>query len=312
MNKNCFMHYKSRSNCPLIKIYEFPKAESSFDKLFEFKIVQRCENCDAVFVDDIHQKDLDDFYSDIYSKQDYLSELKGLRKNKLIQFNNRFFSQVIYFLQFSRLFQDIFVLEIGPNNQGILPTLKLFQKKINYFYFDQNKSPIIEGYGGVHLGKYYEPGRTKLPKIDLVWMSHSLEHICPDKLNKTLADLKSSLNEGGMIFIEVPKEHENSFYHVPHTIYFTRKFFDTLANKNGFSILSYNEINTEKFKNIKNYPPNFKQKKISHFFYSLQKFVPDFISWIPIALFKALIYKKLISNGPSYLKFDIIRVTLKK
>ena len=75
--------------------------------------------------------------------------------------------------------------------------------------------------------------------FDLIYGSHSLEHVLD--LDKTMKIFDKILKPGGLIFMEVPNCHQDckSGYpddklDPPHTYYFTRKYFDSLA---GFKVI---------------------------------------------------------------------------
>ena len=70
----------------------------------------------------------------IFNDKIWTNITKKLKKiqvvnNRFKEFNSRFFTQVLYFINHANLKKDINVLEVGPNSLGILPTLKIFQKK---------------------------------------------------------------------------------------------------------------------------------------------------------------------------------------
>ena len=56
------------------------------------------------------------------------------------------------------------------------------------------------------LGDYFDPLKSELPKVDLIWMSHCLEHIFPNDLADMLNSYYKALNKNGRIFIEIPKK----------------------------------------------------------------------------------------------------------
>jgi predicted SAM-dependent methyltransferase len=60
-------------------------------------------------------------------------------------------------------------------------------------------------------------------KFDLIYSSHSLEHV--SDINKTLEQLKFYSNDKTIYFFEVPNGYKQNNIYPPHTYYFTRKFF---------------------------------------------------------------------------------------
>ena len=93
-------------------------------------------------------------------------------------------------------------------------------------------------------------------KVDLFYSSHSLEHV--HDLNYFEKKLNPILNDGGLLFFEVPNSETINFNNggisgeiiIPHTYYFTKKYFFKLPFKkqilNSFSSISYpNKKNNE-------------------------------------------------------------------
>jgi hypothetical protein len=307
----CFLEKKNIETCNLQTAFKFKshsKKNSILNNLFDNKKVLTCKKCDVFFVDDVSTKYLNNFYTEFYKKVETLNCDNILLKNKFHQFNARFFSQTLYFLRFFNITPNTKILEIGPNNQGILPTLKLFQSQIKYYYFEQNKSKIISKYGGKYLGRYFTP-KKKIPKIDIIWMSHSMEHLNPNELKSTFKKLKNNLATNGKIFIEVPNELKYNYFHSPHTFYFNRKFFELFFSNLGFNLVQYNEINlaTHASKN-KVYKKRLKFETLRH----IINFLPSFMIKIPFIFIKLLSFQRLINQGNMYLKSDIIRIIIQK
>lgn len=129
--------------------------------------------------------------------------------------------------------------------------LKLLKK---YFpKFDETEKKVLNfgaGHGGIsfflHSSKHnifnYEPGGMREYftdrwnilkdlnnidiKFDLIYGSHSLEHV--QDIKKTLELFNKISHKETIFFFEVPNCHKESsqFIEPPHTYYFTRKFFD--------------------------------------------------------------------------------------
>ena len=76
-------------------------------------------------------------------------------------------------------------------------------------------------------------------KVDLIYGSHSFEHVTD--VESTFSQVLSSLNMGGLLFVEVPNALSPYYSSVwsdnvrlpliqpPHTVYFTEQFFKTLG-----------------------------------------------------------------------------------
>ena len=238
-SKICFLESKKK-NCKIKNKYKYKNLDDNYNK--NSKILS-CEYCGISFATNINSKILNNFYTSIYTDNYFKNTLNIIKKNIFFEYNRRFFSQVIFFLQSERLFKNIKVLEIGPNIQGILPTLKLFQDKIIYYYIDQSNSEIIDSSGGIKISEYFDSKFTKIPKVDLIWMSHSMEHLCPSDFASTFRLLHKSLNKNGKIFIEIPNDIEDKRFNFPHTLFFTEKFFKIFFKKNNFTIKVFHKSN---------------------------------------------------------------------
>ena len=205
--------------------------------------IYTCEECKISFCDDVSSDNLEKFYNttSIIKPENLINRFK--------EFNSRFFSQVLYYINHCSLKENLKVLELGPNKLGILPSLKIFQNKIIYYYFDQIK--INHKFDNViKLGDFWIPKKTKLPEVDLIWMSHSLEHIHPNDLKDVLESFHSCLSDDGKIFIEIPYDIKNQDFIVPHTLFFEIEGLVNLFKKFKFKIISISEINNSKKKKI--------------------------------------------------------------
>lgn len=271
-------------------------------KYFQNVKILTCDDCQISFCENIQRKNLDKYYKKTQKKIEKVS-------NRFKEFNSRFFTQVLYFINHVNLKKDINVLEVGPNSLGILPTLKIFQKKIKYYYFDQielnhDHKEILK------LGDYFSPENTNLPMVDLIWMSHSLEHIFPHDLKNVLNCFYKALNKNGKIFIEIPNDIQIKTFNVPHTLFFNKKSLSKLFEQLNFKIIAYSEINSSEEFNIEN--KSIKKDKnnsgeislINKIYLFLQKFFPDYIV-------KKFAFKNFVLNGP-YTNLPIIRLIVEK
>ncbi len=272
-------------------------------KYFANVRVRTCENCKISFCTNIVKENLDNFYKSIYQN------FQNKKIDRFKEFNSRFFSQVLFFINHVKLHKNIKVLEVGPNNLGILPSLKIFQEKIYYYYFDQilldHKHNNI-----IKLGNYFDPNTSKLPEIDLIWMSHSLEHIMPKELIKVIKTYHDALKKSGKIFIEIPNDVKRKSFNVPHTLFFEKEGLIKLFEKLNFKIIALSEIDGVdhfNFSNIKNENKTSKIEKKTFFnklYLFIQKFIPD-------KYVKKYAFKHFISNGPNS-NFPIIRLIVEK
>lgn len=215
------------------------------------KKLHSCQKCNLIFCSNITAKELDDYYRKYENLYEDEKTKNRIKDSHWAPFNSRFFSQFLYFLQYANRDNINSVLEIGPNWQGILPTIKYFKKDVKYFFFDQTNSKSMQENGGVQLGTYFDPELANLPSVDLVWMSHSLEHIHPKLLKPTLKKIYDSLNPGGYFFIEIPDNVKEKIFTFPHTLFFDQRTLLNILEKQGFKIISSQSIEKTKIKDKK-------------------------------------------------------------
>ena len=270
-----------------IYTYRIPQHYQENRKFFPNIKIQTCQECKISYCSNTERSNLDNYYKSIY-------EDKPKIKNRFKEFNSRFFSQILFYINHVRIHENIKVLEVGPNILGILPTLKIFQKKVSYYYYDQvvikhNHKEIFK------LGDYFDPLKSELPKVDLIWMSHCLEHIFPSDLKDMLNAYYKALNKGGKIFVEIPNDMMSKNFKIPHTLFFEKEGVIKLFEKFNFKIIAFSEINHPSDKTEKNTisEVNFTKDKsfLVKFYLLIQKFLPDY-------LVKKFAFKNFVLNGP--------------
>ncbi len=275
----------------LLEKYKYKVPDTAAKEKFfkkNYRILS-CEVCKISFGQGMKQKELDNYYSYIY-------EDIHDKENNFKEFNSRFFSQALYYINHSTLSENIKVLEVGPNIQGILPTLKIFQKKIIYYYFDQVE--IKHKFDNIiKLGDYYDPVKTQLPKIDLIWMSHTLEHIYPDDLVNIVKSYHGALNEGGKIFIEIPNDVLNKTFNYPHTLFFEKEGLTKLFEDLKFKVISISSVNSNSQTLYSSKKDITSKKEIINrsFFSKLYVFMQKYL---PQSFVKKYVFKTFVLNGP--------------
>lgn len=291
----CFISSSNIKNCRFEENFYYDKKifNNSSNVTIDVDLlkIKTCKDCGISYTEGVTGEFLDNFYSSIYTKESYNKDILLIKKNIFYEFNRRFFSQTLFFLERCKLFDGIKVLEIGPNAQGILPTLKLFQKNIDYYYIDQNSSELINSIGGKKIANYFDPVTSDIPKVDLIWLSHSMEHINPIDLKNVFKKLHSSLNEYGNIFIEIPDDIYLKNFKFPHVLFFKKKFLELFFNYLNFDIISLCSFGNSKRINVLEQNNSRKKEKISISY--ILKFLPKIIKNF---LLKNLIYYAINNN----------------
>ncbi len=205
---------------------------------FEGKSIAICQRCGGGFVaEPMRDEDIAAFYDALY-RPPHARIAPAV--SDLHEFSPRFLSQVLYLKSFVALTDGMRVLEIGPNAVSALPTLLLFCRP-RYHYYDQVESPIIRRHGGQRLGNYAS-GTAIMEhfgagRLDLVYTSHSVEHLNPNSLHELFESIAKALRRSGHVFVEVPFDLGNDAIYPPHTLFFTLESLRQLLERHGFRIM---------------------------------------------------------------------------
>jgi SAM-dependent methyltransferase len=177
------------------------------------------------------------FYAELYG---HLGPASNPDVSDLHELSPRFFTQAQYLKSFVTLFDGMHVLELGPNVVSALPALSLFCRP-RYYYYDQVESPIIRYFGGQRLGAFADAAsiveEIGASQLDLVFASHSVEHLNPASLNELFDGMSRVLRTNGHIFVEVPFDLRNDAIYPPHTLFFTPASLQHLLQRHGFEII---------------------------------------------------------------------------
>lgn len=234
------------SNCPVCdnassftyeKYFENPSQEKWTYNCFEGKKLAKCGECETLFTYEVFgDEELSLFYSTLFDS----NKQAVYNPAAHYEYVPRSFSQVRFIRTSVELYDGIRVLEIGPNSNGMVPSFSLFCEPA-YYYYEQYDYPVIAHYGGERLGNYFSKDEalklSKDQKMDLVTLSHSLEHFDPSTLNESIAAISHALKDNGCIFIEVPDEYGRNKM-PPHTVFFTVESLSKLLQKHGFEIIA--------------------------------------------------------------------------
>lgn len=214
-----------------------------------------CAKCGFAFADNIpDQKFLDSYYREMTKKTFYKSKRinegkKSPEENFLIRQLTNSANNIEKYLK-----KQNSILDIGCDTGVLLSLLKKRGYK-NLKGIDMSKlsSKIAkEKYGiDVIVGSIFE--NLNIGKFDFIILTHVMEHI--NNLNAFVKKLMTFLNDGGLIYIEVPDAHnfffpkENDNYYsndqkepylqfsVEHINYYSKISLFNLMTQNGFEKL---------------------------------------------------------------------------
>lgn len=212
-------------------IFPYP----SLNKQFRYVYVYGCCSCGASYVDE--HLDLDEYYKDAYAKQN--------RKDRDIDpkeyFDpNRSPALSRYFNRAARHW-DIINKTYNKRIANILD----FGSGPGYFLYLCNAKNKFSVEPDLNCKKYLEYIGVKNIDIkstnihfDVIYSSHSIEHLHIDNLKSTLDCFLSRLSDDGLLFMEVPCGNllRYSVYarHDPHTIFFTPQSINIALLNSGF------------------------------------------------------------------------------
>lgn len=273
------------------------------------KTLTQCLDCDFIFTKNKFEKnELNNFYYELYKDL----EIKNFDPSNSYEYIPRNFSHVNFIKNNFNLKNGIDILEIGPNEHGMIATFNLYCKP-NYFYFEQFDYPIIKEFGGKRVGNFFSKENVKqsnLKDLDLIVLGHSLEHFDPSTLKENISLFHEILGKNGHLSIEVPFGYKLKKT-APHTLFFNLKNLSLLLENMNFTVVSSqlmdtdnNLIETNDIKNKANSSnPNLKQTIINKLMY---------INCIRKLIIKALYVKYLINLTPLYDGRPYLRVLAKK
>ena len=195
------------NNCPICDHKDFkfsdyliaPKQEEWEYDCFKGNKLATCNNCEFIFASQVFEEgSLSKFYNILYSG----TEISKFKAYENYEFAARILSHVNFIKMNFELKDNLNILEIGPNADGMIPSFSLYCKP-NYYYYDQLEFPVINHYGGKRLGKYFSKNEASQlnfnNKMDLIVLSHCLEHFEPQHLNQDIEAMSLALKPNGYI-----------------------------------------------------------------------------------------------------------------
>lgn len=223
-------------------IFPYP----SLKKPFRYIYIYGCKQCGISYVkkDDL---DLSIYYADEYAKVN--------RRDRNISPDLYFQKENInklshYFLRAER--HKFNINMIMKNINSILD----FGSGPGYFLYGINSNTKYAIEPDINSHKYLDYINAKIIntydnlKFDVIYASHSLEHLYIHELSRLLSSFSCRLNENGVFFGEVPCGNILRFplyyRHDPHTIFFTMQSLYLSLVNNGFKSVHIFPFNPNK------------------------------------------------------------------
>lgn len=220
--------------------------KNTWSPLFEDKKIIVCQACGfGRITPQIDQKQVIDFYTKVYRSKtsphhvDFSDYIPAP-----FVFRGRSFSQLLLSLQYLEAKEHYQILDVGAGlGRSYITAQELLGDKFDFHAIEHDQKAI----------NYY---KRFLPRIqvcqdfsqfddslDLIILSHSLEHFDLDDMAKFFSDMHSALADDGVIMIEVPHaDFRNSRYKdirfkdTPHLSFFSFDSLKKLVEMNGFKI----------------------------------------------------------------------------
>ncbi len=225
-----------------IRIIDDYKLEVKEDKKFfrEMKIAH-CDKCEFSFANPMPKLEiLNEFYEKVYRSANrppyWVPEnTKDLDTNPLEDKNLNYLVYLTTFIDFRKI-KKIFDFGSGYGNLGYLLKKKFPNLELYCSENDKVSKEILKERGYTN----FEDLGLINTKFDLIISLHSLEHLTNLSI---FSKFENILNEKGIIFFEVPNCPSEYFegrpYDSPHLLFFTKKTFEIIAEKNNFQIENF-------------------------------------------------------------------------
>ncbi len=201
-------------------------------KLFDERSILQCKSCGFGMIEkDVDLDILQNYYTSEYSgKAKKQVETKNTDNRTSYSVDIRSLSQLTLIKQYIDITSDLPVVEIGAGTGNFLFSLKQAKFKGKYVAFEPQEQAheCLHNLGGeIEKGVFNYQNAIKFKdSVDLLVMSHSLEHFNPGEIKDIVSAVKMMLKENGIFFCEVPNANLELYPNagervVPHLSFFS-------------------------------------------------------------------------------------------
>lgn len=237
--------------CGYGKIYKIIYLDKFDHVIFKNQAILVCQKCGfGEITPKINKRVLSNFYKDYY----YSSEKSPMRadfKNMNLRQNildYRSISQILLGYQYMSCKENYSFLDIGAGlGNSFSSVRKILKNNVKLFAVEENndaKEFYEEVFGGItvlnNLSMLQE-------KIDIILMSHSLEHFDIDEIPDLFDSAYNILSNNGIVIIEVPQSDlrndflvNRRFNDTPHLSFFSLESLRNLALRSRFELCFIN------------------------------------------------------------------------
>ncbi len=227
-------------------------------KLFDENDILCCSKCSFGMIErDVSNDLLQSYYSSEYSgKAKKVAETKAVDLKTEYSVDSRSISQLALIKNFVELSSNVTVVEIGPGKGDFLFSMRKigFKGKLIAFEPQKQAHEFLENLNVTIEKDVFSLQKSNKYKntVDLVVMSHSLEHFNPGQISEILNGINIMLRKGGAFFCEVPNanivEYPNSGERVvPHLSFFSIDSLKNFLSKSGFNMTFINTCGDSQF-----------------------------------------------------------------
>ena len=217
--------YSSNTNFKniIFKSYSRIKAfenQAKYDKIFKKRKLIYDDKYSFYKIDPFPEKKFfDDYYNDCFPS------VMGFSRQMIKERDIEHFELIN-----KKIYKDVNkkqnILNFGSGNGGI--SLLLRSKDFKVFNFDYSEPSEIGFKEDYHFINDFNQIKEDI-KFDLIYSSHSLEHVIDIK--DTLNKFKKFSHSKTLYFFEVPNGYDQNYIRPPHTYYFTKNFFKKIFKK---------------------------------------------------------------------------------
>jgi len=227
-------------------------------KLFDERDILYCKECGFGMIEqDVDSDVLQKYYSSDYSgKAKKQAEINTVDNRTSYSYDIRSISQLALIRQYIDINSETVIAEIGAGPGGILFTLR--QNKFNgkYVAFEPQEQAHdwLRNLGGdieKDVFTYNSAAKYK-NSVDIVIMSHSLEHFSPGDIESIISSVEVMLKNGGVFFCEVPNADLSLYPNagemvVPHLSFFSIESFKKFFGKTKMSLSFINACGNNQY-----------------------------------------------------------------
>lgn len=225
-----------------------PYIESWGHEIFDNLDIKVCQKCGlGSVVNEPQLQEINHYYDEIYRSE---SCEMYIDFSRLIPtyFDARSFAQLMLAKNYALYDKKVKIVDIGPGPGKSYHAAKQIFPTADIFYVEKASEALAfyKKYFDINILDDLSSVETK---FDIMLLSHSLEHFNKDGVSELLKDLYESIDDNGIIVIEVPNnDFRNKIYKdgierindTPHLQFFSIESLEYLFKNNGFEILFNN------------------------------------------------------------------------